>query len=73
MLKGRHAQRYVLPPDKRFEISLNSAHPSAPFLSPFGYLVRKLMVEKDRTDQLVTGELRDEHTKATFRNRIFDT
>ncbi len=45
VLKGRHAQRYVLSGDKRLEVRLKPAHSSAPFFSPLRYLVRKRRME----------------------------
>ena len=65
MPKGHHAQRYMLAPDKRFEVPLKSAYPSAPRFSPLGYLDCKLRMKEDGTNHLVAVELRDEHTKVT--------
>ena len=58
--------------DKRFEVSLKSAHSPPPNFDSLRYLIRELRMEKEGTDQLITTELRDEPTKAPRGNRIFN-
>ena len=73
MIKWRHAQRYVLPPDKRFEVPLKSTNSLAPFFNPLRNLGGELWMEEDGTNHLVTVKLRNKQLKAIRQNRIFNT
>ena len=73
MLKRRHAQRYMLAFDERFQVPLKSAHAPPPFFNSFSNVFCKLWMEKKGSYQLVAVELWFEHKKPSPRDCIFNT